>query len=129
MEIGSRIIVPKDALIKWIETKTNTLFIDIKIANLLRAADFGISGLLYQKGNVSFSGALAGVYDNIEAVHQVIDKSGTTQSYALNMLEESNGTNAYLDLIGLVSKTLEGMARSCVGDSPGAGLWADCVSR
>ena len=24
MEIGSRIIVPKDALIKWIEAKTNT---------------------------------------------------------------------------------------------------------
>ena len=24
IEIGSRIIVPKDALIKWIETKTNT---------------------------------------------------------------------------------------------------------
>ena len=24
MEIGSRIIIPKDALIKWIEAKTNT---------------------------------------------------------------------------------------------------------
>ncbi len=24
IEIGSRIIVPKDALMKWIETKTNT---------------------------------------------------------------------------------------------------------
>ncbi len=24
MEIGSRIIVPKDALIRWIESKTNT---------------------------------------------------------------------------------------------------------
>ena len=78
-----------------------------KIANMLRAADFGICGLNYQKGNVSFGGALAGVYDNIEAVHQVIDGNGATQSYALNMIEESNGTNAYLDLIGLVYKTLE----------------------
>lgn len=78
-----------------------------KIAGLLRAADFGICGLQYREGNVSFSGALAGVYDNIEAVHQVTDSSGITQSYVLNMIEESNGTNAYLDLIGLVYRTLE----------------------
>lgn len=78
-----------------------------KIADLLRAADFGICGLHYREGNVSFSGALAGVYDNIEAVHQVTDSNGVMQSYVLNMIEESNGTNAYLDLIGLVYKTLE----------------------
>ena len=78
-----------------------------KIAGMLRAADFGIHGLQYREGNVSFNGALMGVYDNVEAVHQIIDAEGTAQSYTLNMSEESNGTNAYLDLIGLVYNTLE----------------------
>lgn len=78
-----------------------------KIAIMLRAADFGIHGLRYREGNVSFNGALLGVYDNIEAVHHVVDENGETQAYSLNMAEESNGTNAYLDLIGLVYKTLE----------------------
>ena len=78
-----------------------------KIAGMLRAADFGIHGLRYREGTVSFNGAIQGVYDNIDAVHHVIDKSGNTQVYSLNMAEESNGTNAYLDLIGLVYKTLE----------------------
>ena len=78
-----------------------------KIADMLRAADFGIHGLRYQEGNVSFAGALTGVYDNIEAVHRVVDTNGETQTYTLNMTEESGGTNAYLDLIGLVYKTLE----------------------
>ena len=78
-----------------------------RIAKMLHAADFGIYGLQIKEGNVSFTGALSGVYDNIEAVHRVIGEKEAEQTYVLNMAEESNGTNAYFDLIGIAYKTLE----------------------
>ena len=38
---------------------------------------------------------------------QVQDTEGNTSSYALNMAEESDGTNSYFKLIGVVKKVLE----------------------
>lgn len=78
-----------------------------KIAQLLRAADFGIHSLRIKEGSVSFSGALTGVYDNIEAVHRVTGADGKVYDYALNMQEESLGTNTYLELIGIAHHALE----------------------
>ena len=78
-----------------------------RIAQMLRAADFGIHSLIIREGNVSLSGTLTGVYDNIEAVHRVIGADGKAFDYALNMQEESRGTNTYLDLIGIAYRTLE----------------------
>ncbi len=78
-----------------------------RIAQLLRAADFGIHALNVREGNASLSGALTGVYDNIEAVHRVIGADGKAYDYSLNMEEESRGTNTYLDLIGIAYRTLE----------------------
>ena len=78
-----------------------------RIAQMLKAADFGIHSLIIREGNVSLSGTLTGVYDNIEAVHRVIGADGKAFDYALNMQEESRGTNTYLDLIGIAYRTLE----------------------
>ncbi len=78
-----------------------------RIAQMLRAADFGIHSLIIGEGNVSLSGTLTGVYDNIEAVHRVIGADGKAFDYALNMQEESRGTNTYLDLIGIAYRALE----------------------
>ena len=78
-----------------------------RVAAMLRAADFGIHGLRVKEGNVSLGGTWSDVYDNIEAIHRVIDKNGIAQTYSLNMMEESRGTNTYLNLIGLVHKALE----------------------
>lgn len=78
-----------------------------RIAQMLKAADFGIHSLIIREGNVSLSGTLTGVCDNIEAVHRVIGADGKAFDYALNMQEESRGTNTYLDLIGIAYRTLE----------------------
>lgn len=78
-----------------------------RVTAMLRAADFGIHGLRVKEGNVSLGGTWSDVYDNIEAIHRVIDKNGIAQTYSLNMMEESRGTNTYLNLIGLVHKALE----------------------
>lgn len=78
-----------------------------RVTAMLRAADFGIHGLRVKEGNVSLGGTWSDVYDNIEAIHRVIGKNGIAQTYSLNMMEESRGTNTYLNLIGLVHKALE----------------------
>ena len=47
------------------------------------------------------------IRDSIEAIHTVRDTNGTTFAYALNMAEESDGTNSYFKLIGVVKKALD----------------------
>ncbi len=78
------------------------------IASMLRIADFGIHSLLIreaepllalQKGN--------GHYNNIDAVHIIQDENGNAVSYALPMSEESDGTNSYFRLIGVIKKALD----------------------
>ena len=46
-------------------------------------------------------------FANIEAIHTVQDTEGNTSSYALNMAEESDGTNSYFKLIGIVKEVLD----------------------
>lgn len=78
------------------------------IASWLRVADFGIQSLqirdadalmLLQKGE--------NAYSNVDAVHMVKDASGKESYYTLNMTEESDGTNSYFKLIGIIKKVLE----------------------
>ena len=52
-----------------------------------------------QKGN--------GHYNNIDAVHIIQDENGNAVSYALPMSEESDGTNSYFRLIGVIKKALD----------------------
>lgn len=78
-----------------------------KIAQLLRVADFGIQTLKIKDGATSFAGMLAGILDNVEAVHQVKNENGECATYPLSMAEESTGTNTYFRLIGEVEKALE----------------------
>lgn len=78
-----------------------------KIAQLLRVADFGIQTLKIKDGATSFAGMLAGILDNVEAVHQVKNENGECSTYPLSMAEESTGTNTYFRLIGEVEKALE----------------------
>ena len=47
------------------------------------------------------------IFTNIEAVHTVQDTEGNASSYTLNMTEESDGTNSYFKLIGIVKKALD----------------------
>ena len=47
------------------------------------------------------------IFANIEAIHTVQDTEGNISSYALNMAEESDGTNSYFKLIGVVKKVLD----------------------
>lgn len=77
-----------------------------KIAQLLRVADFGIQSLKIKDRAASPMSVFTGVLDNIEAVHRVKNEKGEYATYALNMAEESTGTNTYFRLVGEVEKTL-----------------------
>ena len=77
-----------------------------KIAQLLRVADFGIQSLKIKDRAASPMSVFTGVLDNIEAVHRVKNEKGEYAAYALNMAEESTGTNTYFRLVGEVEKTL-----------------------
>ena len=46
-------------------------------------------------------------YINIDAIHLVEDENGKSQSFVLNMTEESDGTNSYFKLAGIVKNVLE----------------------
>lgn len=76
------------------------------IASMLRVADFGIQSLQMCDSDYILS-QRGGIFTNIEAVHTVQDTSGNLLSYALNMTEESDGTNSYFKLIGIVKKALD----------------------
>ena len=70
------------------------------IASMLRVADFGIQSLEIR--DTDFTALHGDSFSNIEAVHTI-----QNTSYTLNMSEESDGTNSYLKLIGVVKKALD----------------------
>ena len=76
------------------------------IASMLRAAGFGIQALQMRDSGPALS-QHSDIFTNIEAIHTVRDTNGNTFAYALNMAEESDGTNSYFKLIGVVKKTLD----------------------
>lgn len=73
------------------------------IASMLRVADFGIQSLQMRDAEPAPS-QRNDIFTNIEAIHTVQDTEGNTSSYALNMAEESDGTNSYFKLIGVVKR-------------------------
>ncbi len=83
------------------------------IASMLRVADFGIQSLQLHKPDSAAESAsmflsLSGnPFTNVEAVHVVQDADGNSDFYTLNMSEESDGTNSYFKLIGVVKKALD----------------------
>ena len=76
------------------------------IASMLRVADFGIQSLQMRDAE-SAPSQRNDIFTNIEAIHTVQDTEGNTSSYPLNMAEESDGTNSYFKLIGVVKKVLD----------------------
>ena len=62
------------------------------IASMLRAADFGIQALQMRDSGPALS-QHSDIFTNIESIHTVRDTNGNTFAYALNMAEESDGTN------------------------------------
>ena len=76
------------------------------IASMLRVADLGIQSLQIRNLD-SASSQYGGIFTNIEAIHTVQDANGNAFSYALNMAEESDGTNSYFNLIGIVKRVLD----------------------
>jgi hypothetical protein len=76
------------------------------IASMLRVADFGIQSLTLREPD-ALRVLQNSAYSNIDAVHAVQDAEGNTTSYSLNMTEESDGTNQYFKLVGIVKKVLE----------------------
>lgn len=75
--------------------------------NELRVADFGIQS--FQVRDVEAVSRLekTGVYPNIDAIHLVQVDEGPVQFFALNMTEESDGTNSYFKLAGIVKNVLD----------------------
>ena len=78
------------------------------IAGMLQVADFGIKALEIR----DFQGLGSLIadkqsYNNIETVHTVVDENGKEKFYNLNMTEESDGTNSYFKVIGIVRKALD----------------------
>ncbi len=73
---------------------------------MLRVADLGIQSLQIRNLD-SASSQYGGIFTNIEAIHTVQDANGNAFSYALNMAEESDGTNSYFNLIGIVKRVLD----------------------
>ena len=76
------------------------------IASMLRGADFGIQSLQMRDLEPTTS-QQGDIFTNIEAIHTVQDTEGNTSSYTLNMAEESDGTNSYFKLIGIVKEVLD----------------------
>lgn len=78
------------------------------IAFMLKVTDFGIQSLQVRDVDPLLKlskGAMS--YLNVETVHTVQDDAGETNTYVLNMAEESDGTNSYFKLIGVIKKALE----------------------
>ena len=76
------------------------------IASMLRVADFRIQSLQVRDSD-PIPSKHSDIFTNIDAVHTVQDIEGYTSSYTLNMTEESDGTNSYFKLIGIVKKALD----------------------
>lgn len=78
------------------------------IASMLRVADFGIQSLQVRESDALMALKKGSdIYPNIDAVHLVKDENGNAVPYTLNMTEESDGTNSYFKLIGIVKRTLD----------------------
>lgn len=78
------------------------------IASMLKVADFGIQALQVRDVNLLLKlskGAIS--YFNVETVHTVQDDAGETNTYVLNMAEDSDGINSYFKVIGVIKKALE----------------------
>lgn len=84
-----------------------------KIAKMLQVADLGIKALHLSEGIDEDSEKKAGknrqwdMKYSLSAIHQVIGSDNLPELYSLDMREESDGTNSYLQLIGVVQKVLE----------------------
>lgn len=76
------------------------------IASMLRIADFGIQSLQVRDSD-PISSKRGDIFTNVDAVHTVQDVEGNISSYTLNMTEESDGTNSYFKLSGVVKKALD----------------------
>ena len=76
------------------------------IASMLRIADFGIQSLQVRDSD-PISSKRGDIFTNVDAVHTVQHVEGNISSYTLNMTEESDGTNSYFKLIGVVKKALD----------------------
>ena len=76
------------------------------IASMLRVADLGIQALQMRDSDPAPS-QRSDIFANIDAIHTVHDANGNACSYALNMAEESDGTDSYFKLIGVVKKALD----------------------
>lgn len=78
------------------------------IASMLKVADFGIKSLqIRESASVWQLDKDAETYANIDAVHVVEDTNGRKIPYILNMTEESDGTNSYFKMTGIIRRTLD----------------------
>lgn len=78
------------------------------IEAMLRVADFGIQSLqIREVENVKRLAKTEEEYISIDAIHLVQDEDGNTHPFALNMTEESDGTNSYFKLVGIVKNVLD----------------------
>lgn len=68
-----------------------------KVAKMLQIADLGIKALKFKER----------VDEGLSTIHQVIGADNSTELYSLDMGDESDGTNSYLQLIGIVERVLE----------------------
>lgn len=84
-----------------------------KIAKMLQVADLGIKALNLKEGIDEDSEKRIGqsrqwdMKFSLSAIHQVVGSDNSPELYSLDMGEESDGTNSYLQLIGIVQKVLE----------------------
>lgn len=78
------------------------------IASMLRVADFGIQSLrIRETEDIRNPKKQRGKYEEIDAIHLVRDTEGNEQPFVLNMAEESDGTNSYFKLAGIVKNVLD----------------------
>ena len=76
------------------------------IASMLRVADLGIQALQMRDSDPAPS-QRSDIFANIDAIHTVHDANGNACSYALNMAEESDGSNRYFKQIGVLNHALD----------------------
>ena len=78
------------------------------ITSMLRVADFGIQSLqIKDTENIRRLEKAGKEYANIDTIHLVQDENGKAQPFALNMTEESDGTNSYFKLAGIIKNVLD----------------------
>ena len=86
-----------------------------QIVEMLQIADLGIKSLQIKNPDEVVDYGLDSLFsenhrnyrNRVDAVHQVSDDHGNLSTYKLRMDEESDGTNSYFKLVGLIKDTLE----------------------